>query len=133
MKKITIKSKFKERATDIKGETYFANEFKIEQKNTGQCYATQVIKTDYMNCKISFPLSQDDVTLLVHLIESSYNNFTEGRIDRDDNTINIFCRRFENTIIFIRFSVLEQPICCFKMTPDQIKDLKTKYKQFKLI
>ena len=131
MKKIIIKSKFKECATDIKGETYFANEFKIEQKVNGQCYATQLIKTDYMTCKVSFPLSQDDVTLLVHLIESSYNNFTEGRIDRNDNTIDIFCRRFDNVIIFIRFSVLEQPICCFKMTPDQIKDLKTKYKQFK--
>lgn len=131
MKKITIKSKFKERATDIKGETYFATEFKIEQKVNGQCYATQVIKTDYMNCKISFQLSEDDITLLVRLIESSYKSFNESRIDRDDNTIDIFCRRFENAIIFIRFSVLEQPICCFKMTPDQIKDLKTKYKQFK--
>lgn len=121
--KVEFDTAFKE--SGVKSETYFATNMAISSLYNNKLYKIVMrIKADYIDCAVEARIPNSEFANMI-------DNITSGMIDFEINTNNdpnrklsVQVRTFnDKKITFVRYDVHNQPICCFKMTEEQIKML----------
>lgn len=121
--KVEFDTAFKE--SGVKSETYFATNMTINSLYNNKLYKIVMrIKSDYIDCTVEARITNNEFGSMIDNITAGLVDFGINTNNDQNRKLSVQVRTFNGKkITFIRYDVHSQPICCFKMTEEQIKML----------